>query len=415
MTAPLVLSPTDARRLAVIAQHLEAPRPNPTKADLLATIQRITCLQLDPISVVARTQLLVPFSRLGPYDPADLDALLWQDRALFEYWAHAASIVLADDYPLFRPHMREREVAGGIWRQRVRDWQEANRSFQQGLLDELAQRGPLFAEQIESRAVVPWPYPSSWGGGSDVGIMLEILWMRGYVTVTGRQGNGYGLKKQWGLMEHQVGDRVHTPPDDRHTLVRRAVERALPALGPARLRDVKHYFTRHAYPGLKEALAGLLAEGVTLPVIIRDEGGDWPGPWYLHRDLLPELERARRGQWQPQTVLLSPFDNLIADRDRTERLFDFFYRIEIYTPAAKRRYGYYVMPILHGERLIGRVDPKMDRQAGRLLINAVHLEPGIVLDNETRAAVENAIDNLASFLGAAATEYQISHLSLSTP
>ena len=405
MITPLILSPQDARRLAVMAQYLEAPRPNPTKADLLATIGRITCLQLDPINVVARTQLLVPFSRLGPYDPAHLDALLWEDRALFEYWAHAASIVLADDYPLFRPHMHEREVAGGVWRQRVRDWQEANRSFQQSLLGELAQRGPLYAEEIESRAAVPWPYPSSWGSGNDVGIMLEILWLRGYVTVTARQGNGYGLKKRWGLMEHQVGDRVHTPPADRHALVRRAVERSLLALGPARLRDVKHYFTRHNYPGLAQALAELLAEGVTVPVVIRDDGGDWPGPWYLHRDLLPDLERARRSEWRPQTVLLSPFDNLIADRDRTERLFDFFYRIEIYTPAAKRRYGYYVMPILHGERIIGRVDPKMNRQTGRLLINAVHLEPGIDLDRESRAAVEKAIDNLASFLGAAAVEH----------
>ena len=234
MTAPLILSPQDARRLAVIAQQLEAPRPKPSKADLLATIQRITCLQLDPINVVARTQLLVPFSRLGPYNPADLQALLWQDRALFEYWAHAASIVLADDYAIFLPQMREREVAGGVWRQRVRDWQEANRAFQQALLDELAQRGPLYTEQIASRAAVAWPYPNSWGSGNDVGIMLEILWLRGYVTVTGRQGNDFGLKKQWGLMAHQLGDRVHEPPLDRHTLVRRAAERALLALGPAR-------------------------------------------------------------------------------------------------------------------------------------------------------------------------------------
>ena len=404
MPAPLILSPQDARRLAVVAQHLEAPRPNPSKVDLLATIGRITCLQLDPINVVARSQLLVPFSRLGPYDPAHLDALLWDDRVLFEYWAHAASIVLADDYDIFRPHMREREVAGGVWRQRVRDWLEANHAFRQALLGELAQRGPLFAEQIESRAAVVWPYPNSWGSGNDVGIMLEILWLRGYVTVTGRQGNGYGLKKQWGLMEHQVGHRVQTPPADRHTLVRRAAERSLLALGPARRRDVKHYFTRHAYPGLKEALAELAREGVTVPVTIRDDSGDWPGPWYLHRDLLPELERAR-DEWRPQTVLLSPFDNLIADRDRTELLFNFRYRIEIYTPAARRRYGYYVMPILHGDRLIGRVDPKMDRQAGRLMVNAVHLEPGVSLDGEVRAAVEYAIESLGNFLGASAVDW----------
>jgi uncharacterized protein YcaQ len=201
-----------------------------------------------------------------------------------------------------------------------------------------------------------------------------------------------------------VGDRVHEPPLDRHTLVRRAAERSLLALGPARLRDVRRYFTRHNYPGLAQALAELLAEGVTVPVVIRGENGDWPGPWHLHRDLLPDLERAQSGDWRPQTVLLSPFDNLIADRDRTELLFDFHYRIEIYTPAAKRRYGYYVMPILHGERLIGRVDPRMDRQAGRLTINAVHLEPGVSLDDETRAGVEQALHSLAIFLGAESIE-----------
>lgn len=407
MSAPLLLSPAIARRLAVIAQQLEAPPPNPTKADLLQTIARITCLQLDPINVVARSQLLVPFSRLGPYDPAHLEALLWEDRALFEYWAHAASIVLADDFAIFRPQMHEREVASGVWRQRVREWQAANHTFQQAILDELARRGPLFAEQIESRAAVPWPYANSWGSGSDVGIMLEILWLRGYVTITGRQGNGYGLKKQWGLMEHQVGDRVHAPPADRHALVRRAAERALLALGPARLRDVRRYFTRHNYPGLAQVLAELLAEGVILPLVIGDDSGDWPGPWYLHRDLLPELERARRGDWQPQTVLLSPFDNLIADRDRTELLFNFFYRSEIYTPAARRVYGYYVMPILHGERIIGRVDPRMDRQVGRLVVNAVHLEPGVSAEGQMQAGVEQAIEALGSFLRAKEIEYTI--------
>ena len=162
------------------------------------------------------------------------------------------------------------------------------------------------------------------------------------------------------------------------------------------------------YPGLAQVLAELLAEGVTLPVVIRDDGGDWPGPWYLHRDLLPDLERARRGDWQPQTVLLSPFDNLIADRDRTELLFNFFYRSEIYTPAAKRVYGYYVMPILHGERIIGRVDPKMDRQAGRLLVNAVHWEAGVEPDGATRAAAMAAIESLGQFLGAAAIDYPLS-------
>ncbi len=122
-------------------------------------------------------------------------------------------------------------------------------------------------------------------------------------------------------------------------------------------------------------------------------------------DLRPELERLRAGEWRPQTVLLSPFDNLIADRDRTERLFDFFYRIEIYTPAVKRQYGYYVMPILHGDRLIGRVDPKMDRQTGRLMVQAVHWQPDATPDEDTRTAVAGAIESLGQFLGASSIEY----------
>ncbi|CUS03631.2 conserved protein of unknown function [Candidatus Promineifilum breve] len=403
--ALLTLTPTEARRLAVAAQQLEAPRPNPSRADLLDTIRRITCLQIDPINVVARTQLLVPFSRLGNYDPADLEGLLWDDKALFEYWAHAASIVLADDYPIFRPQMTHRELGNGIWQQRAYQWWAANAGFRQGILDEMAARGPLFAEEIASRPDEAWAYENTWGSSKDVGQMLDMMWYRGDVTVTRRQGNGYGLKKQWGLMEHQLGSRVHEPPVDRPSLVRRAVERAMPALGPARLRDVRRYFTRHTYPGLNTALAGLEADGVIQKIAIRDDGGDWPGPWYLHRDLLPELERLRRGEWRPQTVLLSPFDNLIADRDRAHLLFDFFYRIEIYTSPAKRQYGYYVMPILHGETLIGRVDPKMDRQNSRLVINAIHLEPGSEWDSATRAAVTVAIESLAGFLGAESIEF----------
>ena len=394
--ALLTLTPTELRRLSIAAQCLEAPPPNPTKADVLDTIRRITCLQVDPISVVARTQLLVLFSRLGAYDPADLEALLWDDKALFEYWGHAASIVPADDFALFRPQMARHNNTGS---ERLLGWLETNEPFRRALLDELARRGPLYVEEIESRAVESWPHKGGWGGGSDVGIMLEVLWYRGQVSVTRRLGNGFGLKKQWGLMAHQVGERAAEPPLTQPEAERRAVERALPALGAARLRDVNNYFIRKEYKGLKKTLARLEADGLIQRVAIRDGNDEWPGPWYLHNDTLPELERIRRGDWRPQTALLSPFDNLIADRDRTELLFGMRYRVEIYTPAARRQYGYYNMPILHGDRIIGRVDPKMDRKAGRLVVNAVHLEPGVALDGETRAAVDGAIASLAGFLG----------------
>lgn len=409
MTA-FTLTAQETRRLAVAAQRLEAPQSNPTKADILDTIRHITCLQLDPINVVARTQLLVLFSRLGRYDAAVLETLLWEDRKLFEYWAHAASIVLAEDFHIFRPKMVHHKPSKGVWWQQVYEWREANESFQRRILAELAARGPLYAEEFESQSDVPWPFDNRWGGGKDIGIMLDAMWLRGQVTVTRRKGNGYGLKKQWGLMEHQLGGRVHEPMVEQPLLVRQAVERALRALGPARMRDIKYYFTRGEYPGLPAILKELEAEGVIQRVTLRGRDGELPGPWYLHNDLLPELERLRRDDWRPQTVLLSPFDNLIADRDRTQLLFDFYYRIEIYTPAAKRQYGYYVMPILHGDRLIGRVDPRMDRKTGRFIINALHLEPGVNRDEDTRRAVEGAIESLGAFLGAEGIDFPNSGL-----
>jgi uncharacterized protein len=393
--------------LAIAAQGLEAPVANPTRADLLDIIRRITCVQIDPINVVARTQLLVPYSRLGAYNPAELESLLWDDKALFEYWAHAASIVLTDDFPILQMQMLNRKRSNGVEARRFYEWVDANESFRQWILAEMKHRGPLYAEEIEDRAEVVWPH-RGWGSGNHTTMMLEYMWLRGKVTVTRRDGHGYGLKKQWGLMEHQLDGRVDQPPLSPREVSRRAVERALPALGLGRMRDIKHYFTRHNYPDLAKVLAELEDEGRIKQVAVRGEEGEWPGPWYIHRDTLPLLERLQTGEWRPQTVLLSPFDNLIADRDRAEWVFDFLYRIEIYVPAAKRQYGYYVMPILHGDQLIGRVDPKMDRQANRLVIHAIHLEPGIKPDAATRRAIEGAIESLADFLGARGIDYPAS-------
>lgn len=393
--AQLSLTPDEARRLAVAAQCLEAPQPAPTRAHMLDTIRQITCVQLDPINAVARNPLLILFSRLGNYDPADLYSLLWEDKALFEYWAHAASIVLTDDYPFFHDQMQDRDPGNGFWLEQYLTWLNANASFRQEILDEMRARGPLFAEEITAQAGMEWEF-SGWSSGRAVTRMIDVMWTDGEVTVTRRTGDGFGTRKQWGLLEVQVPAAVgHTPwPVDE--VVRRAAERSLLALGVGRLRDVRNYFIRNRYPNLQEALALLEAMGRIVPVTV----GDWPGPWYIHRDNLPLLERLRRGDWHPQTVLLSPFDNLIADRDRTELLFDFFYRIEIYVPAAKRQYGYYVMPILRGERLIGRVDLKMDRKAKTLQVNNIYTQPGYQLAGETKQAVYGALDSLGEFLAA---------------
>jgi hypothetical protein len=167
-------------------------------------------------------------------------------------------------------------------------------------------------------------------------------------------------------------------------------------------------FVRSRYKGLPSVLKELEAEGRIVRVEVKGEeaeGKNWRGPWYIHADDLAQLESLRSSDWEGRTTLLSPFDNLICDRLRTELLFDFEFRVEIYVPKEKRQYGYYVLPILHGDRLIGRMDPTMDRKANRLNINAVYAEPGAPATHSTGRAVAAAVQELATFLGAKEIAY----------
>jgi uncharacterized protein len=396
-TTPIArtLSPTLARRLAITRQQLAGPRPSPDAAGLLAVTREIGCLQLDPTSKVARSHLLVLWSRVGGYDPAQLDHLLWTERRLFEYWAHAASIVLTEDYPIHSYWMRQRAGVDSKWSRWARDWMEANHALRDHILGELAARGPLRASQFEDRAVVPWP-SSGWNNGRNVGRMLDFLWSGGQVMVAGRQGG----QRLWDLTERHLPADTPREELDAAEVTRRAVLRSLGGLGVARVEHIKAHYTRGGYPDLKRTMERLLASGEILPVAIRGDAGEWPGPWYVRAADLPLLDDLTNGGWSPRVTLLSPFDNLICDRDRTELLFDFRFRLEIYTPKHAREYGYFVLPILDGDRLIGRVDPAMDRKARRLTINAVHAEPDAPLTREAGAAVGAAIRDLGAFLGA---------------
>jgi uncharacterized protein YcaQ len=221
------------------------------------------------------------------------------------------------------------------------------------------------------------------------------------VLVAGRVGG----QRLWNLAEHVLPDWTPRAEWTEPEVVRFAAQKAIRALGVARPNEIEQHYTRDRYPGLAAVLADLDAAGVIVPVQIVDEGRAWPGPYYVHRDDLPLLDRLAAGAWEPRTTLLSPFDNLICDRARTERLFNFRYRIEIYVPQPKREYGYYVLPILHGDRLIGRIDPLMDRKQHRLLINAVYAEPDAPMNDETGHAIAGAIRHLATFLGATDIAY----------
>ncbi len=354
------------------------------------------CLQIDPISVVARSPLLVLWSRLGAYDPAHLDALLWRERKLFEYWAHCASIVLTEDYPIHHALMRHYVADDSPWSRRVRQWIKDNDTLRRAILTRIRRDGPLPARELAEDGIAPQAWVSTgWTSGRNVSRMLDFLWMQGKIMVAGREG----LQKIWDLSARCLPEstpRERTPERD---VVRIAAERSLRALGVATARQISQHFIRGRYPGLQGVLAKLEAEGRIERAQIVDaaRGAVWRGEWYIHTDDVLRLERLAR-DWQPRTTLLSPFDNLICDRARTNLLFDFDYTIEIYVPAAKRKYGYYVLPILRGDRLIGRIDPTMDRANARLTINAVYAERDA--PKSAARAVADAVGDLAAFLGA---------------
>jgi uncharacterized protein YcaQ len=362
--------------------------------------QDIGCVQIDPLRTVERTQFLVLWSRLGLYDPADLDALLSLDRRLFEYWAHAASIVMTDDFPLYQVHMRHWLAGDGAWKKRTLTWLDENEVLSRTILDELEKNGPLTSREFKDHSQKSWK-SSGWTSGQNVGLMLNSLWRTGQIMVSHRKG----LIKYWDLAERVLPQWTPRQESTWSEVVYQAAQRSLRALGVARPDHIEQHFTRDRYPGLSDTLDQLEAEGHVIPVEIAGQDLVWPGRWLIHKADLPLLERIEAGDWQPRTTLLSPFDNLICDRDRTELLFDFHFRIEIYVPVAKRQYGYYVLPILHGDRLIGRIDPKMDRKKKQLRVNALYSEPGVEIDAETTQAVAQAIEDLAAFLGAEDIEF----------
>jgi uncharacterized protein YcaQ len=222
--------------------------------------------------------------------------------------------------------------------------------------------------------------------------MLQYLWLRGDVLVAQRRG----LEKWWDLGERVLPTEARAERIGELEVTRRAAQHSLRALGAATPLQIRSHFTIGRYPQLPRVLADLERRGA----IERVDVQSMPGTWYVHRDDLPVLERLGRGRWSPRTTLLSPFDNLIHDRKRALQLFGLDYRMEIYVPKAKRRFGYYAMPLLHGDRFVARVDSALDRERGRLVVHAVHPEDGTTPSRSLGPVVAGAIDQLAAWTGA---------------
>lgn len=401
--ALVLLTRQTARRLAIAKQHLAGKTPkNPGRASIMSLLRDIRYVQLDPTSVVAPSHLLVLWSRLGAFKQSDLDRLQWREKKLFEYWAHQASIVLTEDYPLYQRRMKTFATGDALWPTRLRKWMKKNSELREHMLSEIRARGPLSSRDFEDKSMSRWKRArrkwglreSGWSTGRDASRMLEFLFHQGEILVAGRDGR----KKLWDLPENILPDwtpRTELSSGETEYL---GAQLSLKALGVATPKQISWHFLIGRYPNLKETLGSLESDGK----VVRAKVKDLPtkGPWFIHSEDIDAAESLEAGDYEPRTTLLSPFDNLITDRDRTHWLFDFFYRIEIYTPKEKRKHGFFVLPILDGDRIVGRMDPVMDRQKEELRVNAVYAEPSVTKDGAMPRRIADAVADLGDFLGA---------------
>jgi len=366
------LSLKAARRIALAAQGFGMPRPqNVTAGSLRRTVERLQLHQIDSVNVLARAHYLPAFSRLGNYDRGLLDRAAWgrkSKRTLFEYWAHEASLLPLDLHPLLRWRMAEAE-SGAIGWNSLRTYARERRSEADALLERIRAEGPLAASDFEQGKSL-----GGWWGWGETKRVLEWLFWAGQITAATRRTS---FERVYDLPERVIPPSILALPTPTPADAKRAlIERSARAHGIATATDLRDYF-RLDPQSARQAVAELEEDGILLPVAV--EG--WKHPAFLHRDA--RIPRRIRGQ-----ALLAPFDPLVWERARTERLFDFRYRIEIYVPADKRVHGYYVLPFLLDERLVARVDLKADRQASRLLVRQVTWEPNIPPDAQERLDAE---------------------------
>ena len=355
------LSKAQARRIAVRAQLLDAPRPT----ELLTVVERLTLLQIDPTAAVAPSADLVAWSRLGSgYRPDHLKRALERDRTLFEL---DALVRPTSDLGLY--------LAGAAdWPsyEQSRVWLRDNDRFRRDILDLLGSSGPLSSRDIPDTCVVPWA-STGWTNDRNVTQMLEFLMMRGEVAIAGRLGR----ERLWDLAERVYPADVAVPSVEE--AARRKNERRLASLGIARQK------TRVA--PMEPTDVGEAGE----PAVVEGVKGEWRvDPATLD------------GDFEGRTALLSPFDRLVHDRVRALELFDFEYTLEMYKPAAKRRWGYYALPILHDDRLVGKVDAAADRKASVLRVHAIHED--MRFTRTMTKTVQTELEDLASWLGLAAIE-----------
>lgn len=363
----------DARRIALAAQGFARPRPGTVGTrQITSALHRMRILQIDSVNVFSRSHYMPLFARLGAYDTALLDKLAFARRPSWvESWAHVASLVSVDDWPLLQFRRDDLRAKYGH-----DAWAEANQPLLQWLRGELADRGPLRPAEIDHDARSG--SRGSWWGWDDVKNGLERLWLFGEVAIAGRRG----FERRYALASDVLPSEALQTAVPRAQAIAELVRRAAVAYGVATAADLADYWRIRDRPAVMAAIRDLVDDGELIPV----EVDGWaiaarPAKAWLHRD-------AARPRRVDATAILTPFDPVVWFRNRAERLFDFDYRIEIYTPAPQRRFGYYSLPVLVGDDVVGRVDLKADRASSALRVQSAWWEQDAPRDAAERVAAE---------------------------
>lgn len=351
------LSLDQARRLTLRGLGFSDTRTLPTRRPFSAALDRIHVLQIDSVNVFSRSHYLPVFSRHGEYDRDRLDAQLWTSGEFTEYWAHEAAFLPTADRPLFGWRMADRRD-----RDRASGWTDEHRDALQGVRDRLRDQGPSLISELETE---PRANRGPWWDWSDTKLAVERLFAWGEVVSVGREG----FQRRYALTDQVLPDQVGATEGDRAASFRALIGRAARAYGVATAADLADYHrlkTRDAVPAIRE----LTEAGVLVPVTVAGwtAANGKPLPAWRHRDTVLPRRLA-------PDALVTPFDPLVWFRPRAERLFNFHYRIEIYTPQEKRQFGYYCLPLLVDGQLAGRIDLKADRAGGALLVQAAWREP----------------------------------------
>jgi uncharacterized protein YcaQ len=381
MTSRTRLSLSQARRIALAAQGFGEARPAaPTSRHIARVLNRSNLLQIDSVNVLVRAHYMPLFSRLGAYERSLLETSAYHPkrRATFEYWGHEASLIRLDLHPLFRWRMARAARGEGIYGGLARFGRE-KRSFIEEVRREIETHGPMGAGGLSGGG----KSQSSWWGWSDGKRALEWLFWAGQVTTATRRG----FERIYDLTERALPSAILNAPTPSDEEAQRELLRlSIRSLGIASERCLRDYFRIEASDA-KARIPELVEAGDLVPVTV--EG--WSAPVYLdHQARIPRRVEAR--------ALVSPFDPIVWERTRTERLFDFRYRIEIYTPAEKREFGYYCLPFVLGERIVARLDLKADRARGRLIVHSIHSEASVPAD-EMAPALSEELRLMAGWLG----------------